>query len=248
VNEVRFSLIAWSAWAPGLDSPEAWRAWLRGQRSAQPDGAPAVDFVPPLQRRRLSRLARMVFHVAEDVAPGEQGHLPVVFGSRHGETRRTLGLLTELAADEAPSPTDFSLSVHNSTPGLHAILTGNRNAHTAIGAGPETLFACLLEAGAQLRDAGGGLLLLWADEPPPDLYLGDLGDTVPTAALGLRLGDDEEGAVPLRLSWSAAEGTREDEQAALRAVMTVLLGESESCVWNGERRVWRLERADAGTD
>jgi len=42
----------------------------------------------------------------------------MVFASRHGEADRTLAILQDLAAGAEVSPTLFSMSVHNSVPGL----------------------------------------------------------------------------------------------------------------------------------
>src|SRR5690554_5707018 len=115
---MQFDIADWSAWAPGLATPEQWRDWyacpaLPESADVQPD----VSFLPPMQRRRLSPLARMVFHVAWPLAD-KRARQPVVFSSRHGETPRNLALLTQLGLGEALSPTHFSLSVHNAVIGL----------------------------------------------------------------------------------------------------------------------------------
>jgi hypothetical protein len=245
MQELRFSLRAWSAWAPGLESEDEWRAWLRGQRAMGKDGAPGVEFVPALQRRRLGRVARMVLQVAHEALSGAAADLPLVYASRHGETHRTLSLLEALAEGEAPSPKDFSLSVHNSVVGLYSIIHGNRSAHTALAAGSQTLFAALMEAACQLADGCPELLLLWTDEPPPAMYLEALGE-VPNTALGLRLATAESGGVGFRLGWTRRTQVPDDEAAALRAVMRVILGEDGRSVWTGEQREWRLERISAG--
>lgn len=64
---------------------------------------PDVGFLPALQRRRLSRLARMAFYVAWPLADAA-GPLPLVFASRHGETPRTLAILSDLAHDDRSRP------------------------------------------------------------------------------------------------------------------------------------------------
>ncbi len=62
-----------------------------------------VSFLPALQRRRLSPLARMAFHVGWPLAEMMPAQ-PLVFCSRHGETPRNLQLLTNLAQREDLSP------------------------------------------------------------------------------------------------------------------------------------------------
>ena len=61
---INFNIAQWRAWAPGLDSVDAWRDWCQAPTLlAQSDAAPDVSFLPAMQRRRLSRLARMAFSV-----------------------------------------------------------------------------------------------------------------------------------------------------------------------------------------
>src|SRR5690606_5860730 len=90
-----FGVISWAFWAPG-------------KKQSRPD----ISFVPSLLRRRLSILSAGAMHVANTALQDERD-IPVVFASRHGELGRTAAILEALAACEAPSPTAFSLSVHN---------------------------------------------------------------------------------------------------------------------------------------
>jgi hypothetical protein len=93
---INFNIAAWRAWAPGLDSVDDWQRLEPAKvLLAQSDAAPDVSFLPAMQRRRLSRLARMAFSVGWPLAEGLQA-LPLVFVSRHGETPRTLDILSDL--------------------------------------------------------------------------------------------------------------------------------------------------------
>ena len=97
---ITFSIAQWRAWAPGLESVDDWQAWSRQPvRLASSDAAPDVSFLPAMQRRRLSRLARMAFSVGWPLAEGLDA-LPLVFISRHGETPRTFEILSDLAAEQ----------------------------------------------------------------------------------------------------------------------------------------------------
>ena len=61
---INFNIAAWRAWAPGLDSVADWQAWSQRPGVLAPsNAAPDVSFLPAMQRRRLSRLARMAFSV-----------------------------------------------------------------------------------------------------------------------------------------------------------------------------------------
>jgi len=133
-------------------------------------GEPDVAFVEPLQRRRLSRLARAFCHCAQRITP--EGDVRVVFASRHGEAERTLTILRDLAAAAEVSPTLFSLSVHNAVPGIWSILKGNRAAACALAAGPETFGWGLVEALAALGAGPAPVLFVYADDRLPAPWAG----------------------------------------------------------------------------
>ena len=73
MSVINFNIAQWRAWAPGLESVDDWQDWCR-QPSMLPDSdvAPDVSFLPAMQRRRLSRLARMAFSVGWPLAEGRQ--------------------------------------------------------------------------------------------------------------------------------------------------------------------------------
>jgi hypothetical protein len=171
MQAARFSVLRWSAWAPGLDSVSLWQQWARAGR-CQPaggDGAatPRVDFLPPMLRRRLSTLSRAALWAAYDCAAGEH-HWRSVFASPHGEIHRTVELLGSLADGEPLSPNGFSLSVHNTASGLYAIASGNRAPSTAVAAGRDTLAMALVDAAGWLARGEERVLLVFGDEPLPD--------------------------------------------------------------------------------
>ncbi len=130
-------------------------------------GEPDVAFVERAQRRRLSPLARACFHCARRVAPDDGARL--VFASRHGEAERTLAILRDLALETEVSPTLFSMSVHNSVPGLWSILTGDRAPFCAVAAGPGSFGWGLVEAlAAYMADPSGPVLYVYGDDRLPD--------------------------------------------------------------------------------
>jgi hypothetical protein len=105
----------WNAWAPGLDGEEAWHAWAKDPWTPLDQGEqPDCAFLPAMQRRRLSRMARIALHVAWPLC-GDDEQLPMVFASRHGETTRTYAILGDVVDQQPLSPTQFGLSVHNAT-------------------------------------------------------------------------------------------------------------------------------------
>ncbi len=76
---MRFDIKGWQAWAPGLSSDADWLAWCRQPYLPENTVETAnVSFLAALQRRRLSPLARMAFHVGwplAEVMPAQ----PLVF-------------------------------------------------------------------------------------------------------------------------------------------------------------------------
>ena len=81
-----------------------------------PDTPPKVDFLPAMQRRRLSLSARLLFAAAHPLlAEGES--CPLVLASHDGEINRSFDLWATLLRDNEVSPTSFGLSVHNALAG-----------------------------------------------------------------------------------------------------------------------------------
>ncbi|WP_199096251.1 beta-ketoacyl synthase chain length factor [Dyella sp. ASV21] len=211
----------WRAWAPGLDSAQAWQAWAQApcappEQGEQPDCA----FLPPMQRRRLSRMARMALHVAWPLC-GDDEQLPLVFASRHGETTRTYAILGDVADQQPLSPTQFGLSVHNAIAGQWSILRGQRAESTAIAGEGDTFEHALLEAATLLDQGAPAVIVVIAEERPPEAYEAWIDDVPFSYALALRIGASRMGdATPasswrLRLAGHAAVASRSDWPFAL---------------------------------
>ena len=167
---INFNISHWHAWAPGLQTAGDWQQWSQGASVADDgDQAPDVSFLPAMQRRRLSRLARMAFAVGWPLAEG-LADLPLVFVSRHGETPRTFEILSDLANGEPLSPTQFSLSVHNAVIGLWSILRGEHSEMSAIAAEGDGFEQGIVEAAGLLHDGAPAVLLIIAEEQPPRAY------------------------------------------------------------------------------
>jgi hypothetical protein len=210
---------------------------------------PDVSFVPPLLRRRCSRLTRMMLHVAwragqaHDVAA-----VPAIFASRHGEVVTTLDLLAILARRGPLTATAFSHSVHNAPVGLFSIATGNRRAASAVAAGPDTFGAAFLEAVASMhRSCHDRALLVVADDAVPDLLLRFVDPPPPAHAVALLLGP---GGVPIAFepgSPTPARVPRTPKPDALRfvewlegAAPALSLGARTTYTWR------RLDTPDEG--
>lgn len=187
MSAIRFDIDQWQAWAPGLTCQADWLRWAQsGDWQYDPEAQPDVAFLPAMQRRRLSRLARMVFAVATPLAEN-QPPMPLVYASRHGETTRNFALLSDLAHEQPLSPTQFSLSVHNAIVGLWSIQQGDSSEMTALAAEGDGLEHAVLEAALLLNEGAPTVLLVIAEELPPEAYRPWIEDASVPYALALRL-------------------------------------------------------------
>lgn len=254
VRVMHFRIEQWRAWAPGLESADDWRLWSHAparllgaaeQSPSQPDAAqpsaaqPDVSFLPAMQRRRLSPLARMAFHVAWPLAEA-YGQLPLVFVSRHGETPRTLAIITELAKDEALSPTQFSLSVHNAVIGLWSIMRGDTSEMTALAGENDGLEQGVLEACTLLGEGAPAVLLVVAEERPPALYAPYIDDVPFSHAVALLLTPGDDWQLQLR----HADGPAAEWPHALN-LLRALCGGQDSLQHHWKSRQWSWSRNKA---
>jgi len=199
---IQFDIDQWQAWAPGLASADDWAIWARDPCDPSgSDAQPDVSFLPSMQRRRLSRLARMVFAVAAPLAAGQPA-MPLVYASRHGETARTFAILNDLASDEPLSPTQFSLSVHNAIIGLWSIQQNDPSEMTALAAEGDGLEHAVLEASLLLGEGAPAVLVVIAEDQTPAVYAPWISDVSFPYAVALLL---KPGST-WRLSLEAADG------------------------------------------
>lgn len=220
---------------------EHWCGWLPGGLSAHSGTAsvsrrvagvrleeevPDVAFLPAMQRRRLSPLARAAFAAAWPcLRDGDQ--VPLVCSSAHGEMRRSVELLRSLAEAEPLSPMSFSLSVHNAIAGQLSIALADRAAVLALAPGEEGLAAAMVEACGLLLEGAEQVVVVWYDEPlPPPYQAFGLHEPKQPAALALRLGRGAAGT-PLVLQRRPAR--RQGEQPAeLAQLLGWLSGQGEA--------------------
>ncbi len=182
-----------AAWAPGMENRD-WLTWVQAsphERIQIPIGAadaPALEFLPALQRRRLSRPARLALQVAHDCMAGERAD-HIVWSSRHGDSGKTLDILHDLAKDEPLSPTAFSTSVHNAPAGLYSILFSSDIPSSSLSAGTESLSQACWEAAALLGSGQAErVLVVCYDEPARKPYSRYVEESEGVFALGLLFG------------------------------------------------------------
>jgi len=147
-----FSVEAWSAFAPGLESEDAWREWARAPWLPAGEAMPALQEMPAMQRRRVERLGRAALQVAWRCQRDDERDIPLVFASRHGDLLRTDQMLAELAVGQPLSPTQFGLSTHNAIAAQYSIARALDGNYLAVSAGRATAEAAVIEALALADD------------------------------------------------------------------------------------------------
>ncbi len=169
IMAVSFSLLDIQALAPGLDSGERWQQWSEDLLWPETASLPATPLIPAMTARRMSQSARLAVQLGlQLIAQWQPRHLLCV--SRHGELARTFTLLQKLIQQQPLSPTDFSMSVHNTVAGLTTIVGQQPLPASSLAAGVDSFHAGLLEACATLQAVSGPVLLLYFEGSLPEFY------------------------------------------------------------------------------
>lgn len=169
---MKFSLniIDWQARAPGLSDATDWQAWSRLQLAVDPAAPlPRLTALPMMTARRLNSGSKLAVDIGLAML---QNHAidAVVYSSRHGELERNLRILTALADQQSPSPTDFAMSVHNAAVGSLTIAASAPRVATSLAAGVDSFQQGMVEVAA-LHGAGyQQVLLVDFDGSVPQCY------------------------------------------------------------------------------
>ena len=169
IHGVSFSIAADAAWAPGLETPEAWAVWAEAPFVIAGAIDPGLRQMPPMLRRRAGLLGKMALEVAYQCLDGRTD-VPAVFCSRHGDVSRAADLLTDLAQDAALSPTGFGMAVHNASAGLFSIARADQANHLALAAGASTIEHAVIEACSLMADGAPMVLLVTYDNCLPPVF------------------------------------------------------------------------------
>ena len=243
---IEFSVIGWSAWAPGLPQPQDWLEWAAADDAGAPagEGAPALADVPAVMRRRIDRLGRMAIASADacDVSPARE-EIPLVFVSRHGDVAGSVELLRALGQSESLSPTAFSLSVHNAVAALYSIVRRRRGNYLALAAGADSVENACVEAAGLLADGAPEVLVVCYDGPLPEVYADFADEPAHSYAWCWRLAPAEVPGERLSLEWDVEAGAPpapETLQHGLAVHRFLLGGRARLDVEvDGQRWCWR---------
>jgi hypothetical protein len=184
-----------TAWAPGIESDDEWRAWARDPRPIAALGVPDARFLPPLLRRRCTPLSKAMLQVAFAACPDAvRSQVRTVFASRHGENHESFPLFEMVVSGQPLSPMRFTHTVHNTQAALFSIAAGNRCAQSAIAGEGDTFGAGIQEALCHLeREPARPTLLVVGDVPVADFALDLTGEPPWSFALALLLAAQGEG-------------------------------------------------------
>lgn len=247
VGMIEFSVVDWSAWAPGLTSREAWRTWATAPWLPSGDDAPSLPEVPAMQRRRIERLGRMAIQVACwcEQPDDQSDRIPLIFASRHGDLARSLTLLQSLVAGEAVSPTAFGLSVHNAVAALYSIVRNNHGNYLALAAGVTTVEAACVEACGLLADGAPEVRIIVHEAVIPPLYAEFADEPDASYAWCWRLQSAERPGIRMGLSWGGdAEGRPGPDSLLPRGLdaQRFLLSSDERMTHQAEGQCWVWQR------
>ncbi|WP_434663776.1 beta-ketoacyl synthase chain length factor [Aeromonas sp. NJAU223] len=236
-----FSLLDAQALSPGLEHATGWQQWAtQAEWPAAPQSVPATPLIPMMMARRLSIGARLAVQLGLDMLARH----PVdsaIFVSRHGELARSMTLLQGLAAAKPLSPTDFSMSVHNTAAGLCSIQGKAALPISSISAGEGSLMAGLAEAAANLHAGYRRVLLVLFEGEIPQFHQSWLPQT-PPYGVALLLGPAQEAAGE---RWDCEGQCDASQPPALAQPLAFwrahLLGQ-QTCVLGDGRREWSWRR------
>lgn len=247
---IEFTVMAWAAWAPGLETREMWSDWACAPYPPQGETAPVLAEVPALQRRRIERLGRMAIQAAYWCDEAAITGAPLLFVSRHGDVQRSLELLRQQAMGEVLSPTGFGLSVHNAIAALYSIIRGERGNYLALAGGRAGVEAALVEAVGLLADGAEEVRVVVYDAPLPAEYAGFVDEAQSGYGWCWRLGAADAVGVRLTLDWAPAEAAASDASTGVSELpagllpLWFLLSKAEQHVHVGEGLRWRWCRHD----
>lgn len=130
---------------------------------------PALSNIPSMQRRRLSKLAKLALNTALSALAEDRVDY-IVWVSQYGDENKTFQILSDVLQDQTPSPTQFSTSVHNAISGLYSILCQDATPATSLAGSWND---ALVEAYAWLKTCANPhakVLVVYYEEALPVLY------------------------------------------------------------------------------
>lgn len=187
-------LCHWHALSPHLSDESAWISWdgCLKKTEANPS-SPEIKLIPMLQARRMSNACKLACEVALNLLKKTNDKIDAaVFVSQHSELARSTKIIESIIQNQAVSPTDFSMSVHNTAAGLASILSKNEIEISSVCAGTDSFQQGLFEVQSFFAQGAKKVMLLDFDDKVPEIYnTGDLFN-FPPYACGFIISNENE--------------------------------------------------------
>lgn len=241
IKETRlsFTLERWCLWQ--AEETPSGAHWPDGEVLPCNRGKADVKFLPMMQSRRLSPLARAASSVAWHCRQ-HAGDMPAVFFSSHGESHYYFEMLQGMAAHEDVSPSRFSLCVHNAIAGMSSFHSTSFQPYVSLSGGTEGLFSAFLEAGGLLLEAPK-VLVVWYEQPLPEAYRTCRDTSATTWALAMVLTRTGNPGHQLQLARFPGTGLSATEGSA-RSLVQTILENRRSSICHLERSIWQWNLDD----
>ncbi|MCS6744681.1 beta-ketoacyl synthase chain length factor [Klebsiella quasipneumoniae] len=174
------NIVDWQAFAPGITDSEQWQLWARHRHAIDP-AAPAAKLseLSMMTARRLSSGSKLAVECGLAMLRRHEIDA-ILYTSRHGELERNYRILHALAMEQAVSPTDFALSVHNSAVGNLTIAAKKAIMSSSLSAGRDTFQQGLYEVAGLLQAGYQRVLMVDFDGFLPAFYHAQLPPGIPT--------------------------------------------------------------------
>lgn len=165
-----FSILQYYGWAPGLESMNDTLLWAEGKKKILDEPlSPDISHLPPIARRRLSQLSKMVLHVGHHLLGNEE--IPTILCSQYGEINQQYKITKGILIDGEVRPSNFSLSVFNTPLSLLSIHEKNHKSNSVLLGGASGLVNGLVAGLSRLNSSSDSrVLLIFADESLPEEY------------------------------------------------------------------------------
>lgn len=235
-----FTIIDWIAKAPGLGEAAQWLSWAQSPYPIDPSSPQAkLTALPMMTARRLSSGSKLAVECGLTMLQRHQIDA-VLYTSRHGELERNFRLLSALADEQAVSPTDFAMSVHNAAVGNLTIAARQPVVTSSLSAGRDTFQQGLCEVMSLLQAGHRRVLMVDFDGTLPAFYRPSLPPQMPhwayASALVIEPGD--------ALQCTSRSGGSPEEPALPQSLQFLqhYLSDTARFTLDGERVCWQWDR------
>lgn len=208
------------------------------------DELTAINDVPAMQRRRLSKLAKLALNSARQMQQSHGDIDYIVWSSCFGDEQNTLKILHEIANEGTASPTQFSTSVHNAIAGLYSILFQDDTVSTSISSPLSTCWQdALTEAYSYLQsNAKTRALVIYYDQPLPEVYIDQVANLTEGIAVSAIIELDHPKFQPnIHIDFDETQDLNADQNFnhAIQAINFYQFWNADATMWKTGNWVWK---------